>query len=108
MADAPRLVAGGLAAALDALREAVLSSSPDAVTTASAQLAAELKQAERHPPSRAELEALAGLTRETGALLALRQGAVHWALTRITGAPQLYDRAGRNPVTTSPRRRASA
>lgn len=107
MADAPRPSAG-LAGALEALREAVLSASPEAVTAASAALAAELKAAERSPPPRAVLEQLAELSRTTGSLLALRQSSVHWALTRLTGSPGLYDRAGRNPVTTRPRRIASA
>lgn len=107
MAEAPR-AAAGLAGALEALREAVLSASPEAVTAASTILAAELKAAERSPPPRAVLEQLAELSRATGSLLALRQSSVHWALTRLTGSPGLYDRAGRNPVTTRPRRIGSA
>lgn len=107
MADAPR-AAAGLVAALDALRQAVLSASADAVSAAAANLAAELKMAERSPPPRAVLEQLAELSRDTGSLLALRQASVHWALTRLTGSPGLYDRAGRNPVSPSPRRLASA
>lgn len=107
MAEPGRAVPG-LAAALEALREAVLSASPEAVTAAAAQLAAELRTAERNPPPRSELEKLAALSRETGAVLALRQSAVHSALTRLTGTPQLYDRGGRSPITSPSRRRASA
>jgi hypothetical protein len=96
-------------AAMQELREALLRHDPDAVTAAAQRLDQAVRALERQPPPAPVLEALAACNRETGALLAARQAAVHWALTRIAGGgPQTYDRAGRHPVAAHPRRRASA
>jgi hypothetical protein len=64
---------------------------------------------ERAPPPAAMLAPLAELNRRAGVLVAARQAAANWALSRLAaGGPALYDSDGRQAAARPPRPLARA
>lgn len=98
-----------LAGALEALQRALLGHDAAAIVEAADRTRLALYALELNPPSRAALEHLAALNDAAGALVAARQAATNWALSRLQPErTTLYGSDGQHTSAPAQRRIASA
>lgn len=104
------LPAQELLGAFEALCDALKRADAGAIEAAARRVDAALPAVERAPPAAEWVQALAGRSREAGALLAARQAAVQWALSRVApgAAVAVYDSDGQRSVEPAPRPLATA
>lgn len=104
----PRDAGAALLAALGELHDALLGPDAAAIDAAARRAGAAVAALEHAAPPPALLEQLAALNHRAGALVAARQAAVAWALSRLGQVPALYDADGQRATVRVPRRLASA
>lgn len=97
-----------LSRALERLGEALLAQDAGAIDAASREANEALRALAPGALTRAELEALERQNRKNGALLATRQAALHWALSRLAPPARTYGSDGQQSVAPPPRPLATA
>lgn len=108
-APAEPSAAQALLLALQELHDTLLGPDATAIENAAQRASSAVRALERQPPPPALLAQLAALNHKAGTLVAARQAAARWALSRLASdGTTLYDSDGQPAAARTPRRLASA